>query len=148
MWQLPSAAVAKLFVVRQRTAKSTVNPLTALTSHHYRPSSLPFAGLGWRTAQSFAVRFYKADNQEDLCWHVFSRTVCRPLADGKGLCCPGSVPLPSAMADDKEADSSSATNRWRERSSTSAFVKVLGRAACLFLIRKSTSFEKTSTKFL
>jgi hypothetical protein len=39
-------------------------------------------------AQSFVVRFQEADGKEGLCWHVFSRTVCRLLADGKDVCRP------------------------------------------------------------
>ena len=45
--------------------------------------------------------------QSDLCHRLFSRTVCRLLADDKKVCRLGSMPLPSTMADGKEADSSS-----------------------------------------
>ena len=78
--------LAELFAVRWQTAKSAIKPLTALTPPHCRPLSLPSAVLGWRTAKSFAVRFQVADDKEGLCWHVFRRTVCRLLADGKELC--------------------------------------------------------------
>ena len=76
---------SRLFAVCQRTAKTI--------------SSLP-STRRW---------------QRGLCRSLVSRTCCHPLADGKGLCSPPGMPLPSAMADGKVSDSCSGGGEAREQ---------------------------------
>src|SRR4051812_16346506 len=90
------------FAVSWRTVKAAVSHLTDTNTTHF---VVRFFAVRGRRQRRLCRQPPKADGKVGLCRSLLCRSLLPSADDGKGLCRPPFMPLPSAVADGKVADS-------------------------------------------